>query len=51
MFDKKFYQKHFKSAEIKAGSRYSPKLNVNIDLSGIFNWLTRSPECYASIND
>lgn len=47
--NKRFWDEHFKKVSIKAGRRYSPKLNVELPIAELFEILCRTPTYYKKI--
>ena len=51
MLNNKWFEKHFKKIRHLAGMRYTPKLNVNLPISEIFDGISRTEKFYATIRE
>ena len=49
--NKKWHKRHLKLIEVKAGARYTPKLNINLPISEIFNGISRTDTFYTTIRE
>ncbi len=49
--DEDYFKKHLQKVKNKAGARYSPKLNIKLPLSEIFDGLVRSDIFYEQIRE
>lgn len=47
--NREWHENHLKKIKERAGTRYTPKLNVSLPISGIFDGISRTKEFYTSL--